>query len=232
MAIIKLGSLVLGIRGTVGGVVYSAGLGGPYARAWGRSSNPRAVLQQRSRAHLGGLPGAWQSVSASERSDWDVFAATDPEPTFNSLGEPVTLSGYNYFVRCNVRRLQVGLDVLLLAPTGIQASQPPVVQLISWVVDVSGGGSAVLTYVGEFLPYAFFVPVMVTVLPTEGAVYNPARLRWIGFGPALEGSVDLWPLLHSGFGDIRAGWTVVGRAWRQKESGLRSVALEISTVAV
>jgi len=230
MAIILLGSTILGIRGSIGGVTYSAGLGGPYARAWSRGSNPRSPLQSTNRAYLGGCGAAWAGLTAGERADWDTFAAGAPETTYNSLGEVVTLSGWNYFARCNTRRLANGQGLILTRPTGADAIQPgtPTVDnfevigtptdmfKVEW--DVSGW---------QATDYGI---VFVRVLPSGATVYTPSSLRFIASAGALVGEILAYPQFVLIFGAAQAGWTVSGKFHIQNGSGLRSVAVEVSDV--
>lgn len=227
MAIIKLGSLVVGIRGSVGGVTYSQALGGPYAKAWGRGNNPRSQLQQRNRGQFGGLPAAWQGLTGTQRTAWDGFAAGDPEPTFNSLGEAVVLSGFNYFVRCNSRRLANAQGLIFDAPTGAEAVRPvtPTVTNFEVVhppisrfrVDWDTG-----TYLATDYGMAF-----VTVLPTNSPVYDPSVLRFIASGAATVGELNAYDEFVAVFGAIQHNWTVSGLFYIQNMSGLRSVGAKL-----
>lgn len=232
MAIVKFGSLVVGVRGSIGGVTFSEALGGPYARSWGRSTNPRSRLQQRGRSHFGGLGAAWQALTPTERGDWDSLAAADPEPTFNSLGEPVTLSGWAYFVRCNTRRLQNSQELMPLAPTGAEAVQPleptvtnfevikaPIRRFrVDWDVDA---------YLSTDYGVAF-----VTTLPTGSPVYTPSVLRFIASEAADVGQLNAYDEYVAIFGLVQPDWTVSGNFYIQNESGLRSVPVKLLQVAV
>lgn len=228
MAIIKLGSTVVGIRGSIGGVTYSGNLSGPYAKAWGRSTNPRASLQQNARSSLGNLGAIWQGLSDTDRDDWNDFAATDPEPTFNSLGEPVTLSGYGYFVRCNVRLLKVGLPVITVPPTGGDAVVPSDVSVSTFTVQV-GTPQIELNWFPISSPVGVLLVLFLVVLPTGGTVYNPQRLSYIANYTANDSSWDPYAAYAAVFGDTQIGWSVAGRVYSQNLGGLRSGPTELLT---
>lgn len=229
MAIVKLSSLIIGIRGSVGGVTFSDGAGGPYAKAWGRGSNGRARKQQRARSFFGSMGAQWQALSGAQRSDWDDLAVADPEPTFNSLGEPVTLSGFGYFARCNTRRLALGMEILQDAPTGTEATQPvePAVTNfevrrppISWFrVEWTDPG-----YEATDLCLAF-----VTVIPSGSPVYDPSVIKFVASELATAEILNAWDEFIAIFGLPASGWTISGRFYAQRASGLRSVPTKLLT---
>lgn len=228
MAIIKLGSTVVGVRGSIGGVTFSGNLGGPYAKAWGRSTNPRAVRQQNARASLGNLGAIWQGMTDTERAAWDTFAATDPEPTFNSLGEPVVLSGYGYFARCNVRRVKVGMDVSITPPSGGDAVQPTTPLVTAFTVQVVTPQIEV-NWFPISSPVGALIVLFLVVLPTGGTVYNPQRLSYISNYTANDSSWNPYAAYEAVFGLTQIGWGVAGRLYTQNVGGLRSAPAELLT---
>lgn len=227
MAIVKLGSIVVGVRGSIGGVTYSAGLGGPYAKAFGRSSNPKAARQQVVRANVGNLGAVWQGMSSTLRGDWDTFAATDPEPTFNSLGEPVVLSGWGYFVRCNVRRQQNAQSIITAVPTGGDATAPGQFTVTTFNVQTVTSPQIILNYLPIASPSGAYIVVFLVVLPTGGTTYNPQRLAWIGSHTANDSAYNPYSAFLALFGQCPIGWGVAGRVYCQNASGLRGDATEI-----
>jgi len=105
MAILKLGELVAGIRGTIGGTIYSANLSGPYARGWARGPNPRSSYQMVQRGFVSQLSAEWRALTDQQRSDWDDYAAAPAQELENSLGESYYASGFNWFTRINTHLL-------------------------------------------------------------------------------------------------------------------------------
>lgn len=231
MAIVLFSSLVDGVRGKVGGNVFSAALGGPYAKNWSRSTNPRVERARVVRATLGGLGAAWQGLTSTQRSDWDTFAAGDPEPTYNSLGEPVTLSGWNYFCRCNQRRAQLGLDVLAAAPTSAEAVQPIAVSGGSLDVNMIPIAHYTLTWTAPGTGSTDYLINAVMVYPSGAPVYDPNVQRFI-VGVSIElGTYNAIAEFRERFGNVRVGWTVAGFVWRQNVSGLRSTPEKVIDLA-
>lgn len=129
MAIIKLGPMVVGIRGTVGGITFSANLSGPNARAWSRGANPQSALQTDQRARLASLPAAWRSLSSAERAAWDTFAALPAQDLINSLGETYSISGFLWYTKINIRLLVAGRAIRVLVPTQSRPSAPSITDI-------------------------------------------------------------------------------------------------------
>ncbi|GAH96250.1 unnamed protein product, partial [marine sediment metagenome] len=57
---------------------------------------------------------AWQALTDAQRSLWNHYADTHPDPDWT--GNPQRLTGYNWFIRINVRRQ--------LIDQGIEAAPP------------------------------------------------------------------------------------------------------------
>lgn len=110
------------VSGSVGGVTYSHGRSGMYARGRGLPTNPNTAYQQAVRSNFALLMSAWLgTLSAAQRAAWEAYAAA--VPYVNALGDPVTLTGPQMFVACNSLRLQAGVaqvpagPVVLARPT-------------------------------------------------------------------------------------------------------------------
>ena len=101
MAIIKLGALVSGIRGTIGGTTYSANGAGPYVRLWQLPTQPRTPDQVEARRMLGNIASRWRDLTQDQRDDWDTYAASANQELTNSLGETYYASGFAWHCRIN-----------------------------------------------------------------------------------------------------------------------------------
>jgi len=108
MAILKLGELVAGIRGTVGGTIYSANKAGPFARRWSKGPNPETSKQTVQRAIMTTHGAPWLALAQGDRDDWDTYAADPAQELTNSLGEAYYANGYNWFCRINTHLLLSG----------------------------------------------------------------------------------------------------------------------------
>lgn len=108
MAILKLGELVAGIRGTVGGTIYSANKAGPFARRWSKGPNPQTSKQTVQRGMMTTHSAPWLALAQADRDDWDTYAAEPAQELTNSLGEAYYASGYNWYCRINTHLLLSG----------------------------------------------------------------------------------------------------------------------------
>jgi hypothetical protein len=65
---------------------------------------------------LATLTARWKDVlSPAEREGWGVYALNTLRT--DSLGNPITLTGLNWYVACNVPRIQIGQAVIDAPPT-------------------------------------------------------------------------------------------------------------------
>lgn len=126
MAITKIGAPLAGIRGTIGGITYSANKSCTYAKAWAMTSNPQTNKQSTERSFLSQMSEFWRSLSDAQRADWATFAALPDQELFNSLGESYYASGWNWFVKCNVRLLRLDRAKIKPIPTQARPAAPTI----------------------------------------------------------------------------------------------------------
>jgi hypothetical protein len=117
MALVKFGVVVVGARGTIGGLKFSANRGGPYASQWSKGSNPKSPTQSDQRGLFGTIASEWRDLSQAQRDDWDDYADDAPQEKFNSLGESYFVSGFNWFVAINQNLTAAGEATRVDAPT-------------------------------------------------------------------------------------------------------------------
>lgn len=106
------------ISGKIGGNVFSSNRGGSYVRKWRK---PTKVLNPKTsavKAAMSIASQAWKSLSAGQRTVWEQWAVG--HQVFNRIGETITLSGFQYFVRCYAGLLHC--NPLASAPTNIDNS--------------------------------------------------------------------------------------------------------------
>lgn len=104
MAIIVPGPMIAEARGKMGGQVFSRNGGGMYVKGFAAPVNPSTALQQDVRSIWSILSNAWWDVlTAAQRTAWEDLAAANPQT--NSLGQSITLSGLNMYMKFNQQRL-------------------------------------------------------------------------------------------------------------------------------
>lgn len=99
MAIIMTGGGVAGIRGSAGGLTFSANTNGPFVKHWARPRNPNTYRQAFQRYYYQQWPAAWRALTGTQRSDWNDYASA--HPLTNALGQAYYRSGYQWFTSCN-----------------------------------------------------------------------------------------------------------------------------------
>jgi hypothetical protein len=116
MAKILFSSLVDGVRGRTGGIIFSANGAGPFVRRFNppvaRNTAPQAV----SRQNFSSMGALWQALSTGQRLDWGSYAADPAQELINSLGQPYYLNGWQWFVSCNSNLALVGRSPITDAP--------------------------------------------------------------------------------------------------------------------
>lgn len=108
-------SILAAASGSFGGVVASHNRGGPYLRARVVPTNPSSSAQVEIRTIFGNLASAWQTLTQDQRDAWTTYAIN--VPVTDSMGDPLTLTGQQMYVRCNTARVQAGLARVDPGPT-------------------------------------------------------------------------------------------------------------------
>ena len=221
MAITKLAETITGIRGTIAGVTYSANRSGTYIKKWAKGVNPQSMLQQIVR----GLPAAvgpyWNALTDEQRTDWDQFALVPNELDFNSLGVQYFLSGYNWFVRANVRRALVDL-----APTDTPPSGPAATAVTGLSLDAeySLAGELIVDWTDD--QFEETDSLIIEAAPAQGknrtAPPNIWRKVYAHQNPGND-PIDIATAYNGFFGDPIDDYRIFLRAFKQAEAGNRSV---------
>lgn len=124
MAIVLFGPLVIGARGTIGGTIFSANGGGPYARGWSKGSNPKSTLQTNQRGRFTSLAASWRDLTQAQRDNWIAYAADPAQELTNSLGVTYFASGFNWYIRINDHLELAGLSRRVVAPVLVRPVAP------------------------------------------------------------------------------------------------------------
>lgn len=223
MAIVKFGVLVTGVRGKLGGAVFSANGTSTYVRQWYKSANPRSEKQSTHRGRFGIMPAYWRAITDGERDDWDTFAADPAQQRTNSLGETYYCSGFNWFCIINTRLLYAGQAERDVFPVKARPAAPTITGFD--FEEVVGVPKIEVTYgVGEFaadetiIVAAAYVPgggrsVQYGTYPVFGAEPNPGASPY-----------DFAKAFTEKFGKPQIGARAFARVYKQTDDGMRSSA--------
>lgn len=229
MAITKLGVLVAGIRGTVGGITFSQNGSATYAKIWSRSSNPRQPLQSEQRGTFGSMPQLWRDLTDAQRTAWDTFAALPAQERTNPLGDPFFASGFNWFNIVNGWLTNIGRTLRVLPPVLPRPSAPVIASL---QLPFLPQQTAKITYPsGEFDP-DFDIIIEIVVAISRGRTIPPSNFQSL-LQSQLPGDTETAFLIEYLNRNGLAGPSVKGftRVYRQTDDGQRSSAGTASFLA-
>ncbi len=227
MAIIKFGSVITGMRGSIGGTTFSANGSGDYAKAWRAGPNPRSELQSAQRATLGGLGASWLSLTSAQRTAWDTYAALPAQKLTNSLGVDYYASGWNWFVKNQLQQLQRTSTPTVTAPVGARPTAPTISAL---VVDETGGASDSWITVpnNEFVSHNVigFMKIWNSTAVQSGAF----NFTWLEAEAAFGGTIHfIGTNINTVFGLTQVGQRVCSMWHKQGSDGQRSAGTTIYT---
>lgn len=222
MAIVRFGTTVIGVRGTIAGTTFSMGPAGPYAKSWRRPRNQSTAIGATSRRAITPYGALWSSMSPTLQNDWKSFAASPPESDFNSLGIQYWLTGYQWLIRANIRRQALGLAPTTTVPTAVAVTAPLTCTLYAtagYVITATIAWSA-----GDF-PTGSGAQLFLAQYPTSGLKSFPGRGLniWSAYEPTGT-SHDISSTVIARYGNIPANWTLFAKLFCTRADGVRSLA--------
>lgn len=229
MAIIKLGTTIVGIRGTAGGLTFSANQGGTYCKLWGQSSKPRTPAQSLQRGNLARMPSLWRALSGPQQAGWVTWAALPAQTRNNSLGLPYNASGFAWFTALSCNLLLAGRSPIATAPL---LARPVAPVILTWVFDSAGVPfTAQITYgLMEFGVHEDII-IQASYKPGGGLQANYQGWKSIIAGiPSPTGTYPFPVEWRDAFGVPAAGGQGWIRVYKQTDEGLRGPASELVTV--
>lgn len=225
MAKIKLGTVVVGIRGALGGTIYSANAAGPYARAWARPTHERTQKQQQARRRYALAGAQWRALTSGQRAAWDTFAADPAQEQFDAFGDSYYLSGFQWYRKTAIELATAGRAAATSPPTG---GKPPAPTISNLQAGPSPTNSFTLVYpTDEFDGYDMIV--FAGVRSSAGSITAPPGMRFLAAtqSPGSE-DTDFFNEAATLFGQIQAGRLYFAAAARQTTDGYRSALTIIS----
>lgn len=222
MAIVKLGTLIVGIRGTVGGTTFSANKAGPYSKIWQRGSNPRTQKQATQRNFLAETSAQWRGLSGANKTAWNTFAAQPAQELFNSLGEGYFVSGFAWYVKLSTNLMLANESPIATAPVLAVPAQP---DLISYVPKASGAASQTRVGFNAASPtLTMKKAVMQYIGNSAGASVPPHKLRLMTIVAPTGQNITFQSPSESTFGTIAAGQRGYVEVRNQNAEGRRGPA--------
>ena len=222
MARVKYGAPVSDVRGSIGGITFSANATSTYAKQWRAPRRHGSRLAAKSRCSFAPHGNAWRDLSQGERDDWNAYAADPAQELTNSLGEAYYANGFNWFVTLRTRLLWMERTPIETAPVSAKPD-PPAITAVT--LEASGGGdtSAVSYPLDEFDGYDLVAFGRLWL--SQGAVARTAGFFLVIATQSPGASeTNLQDALEKVFGTIPTGARLFLTLARQDEDGQRSTA--------
>lgn len=108
------GAIISEIRNKIAATVFSKNGAGAIIRNRVTPINRRTTLQTNQRQLLASLASAWRGLTQAQRDGWN--AASPNFPQTDSLGQTVTLTGEQLYVRSNANLVLIGQAQIVNAP--------------------------------------------------------------------------------------------------------------------
>jgi len=228
MAIIKLGATVVGIRGTIAGVTYSAGKSGPYARGWGRGANTKTAPQTTQRNRQSVYAASWRALTAAQRNAWDAFAALPAQAKTNSLGVSYNVSGFAWYVALNTNLNAAGDAAIVAAPVLAIPGAPTLLGVV--VRSDATGGASTMTFNPANPDIGKRAPIFTQLRNSIGRqVGNPRDRIIIGTPTVGVNQVTFTNEIRTRYGIILIGQRCFFKTCFQNAEGRRSAFTSITT---
>lgn len=232
MAIIKFGTTIVGVRGTIAGITFSANKAGPHAKGWTRGANPRTSRQATQRNRQSTWAAAWRALTAAQQAGWNTYAAAAPQQKFNSLGVAYFASGFSWYVALSMNLVAAGALPISTAPVLAQPTPPPITNI---AIRISGIASTSRIRYAADVNLAMRKGIEIWMTNSQGRNVGPAKKVFMVNGTVDGvGNLGFQPQLEARFGTIVLGQRGFAATYNQNAEGRRSsyVYLSADTVAV
>ena len=124
------GSLITNPRGSIGGITFSQGPAGNFARCRRIPINKRSLAQTNQRSIAGQLSQFYKGIGTSNINDWKALSLLLPQ--VNKLGQTYYWTSLQLFLNINIP-LYISSQAVLSSPPSITANNVP--QLVALAVD-------------------------------------------------------------------------------------------------
>jgi len=217
MAKVKMGIVVVGIRGTIGGLTFSANRAGNHARAWSKSANARSSLQSGRRVILSVAAQGWRGLTDINRQDWDTLAAVEPQ--YDAFGVEYFLSGFQRYVRFQSWLKTVGRA----ATTGPTLEAAPAAPTVTGFQVSKAASTCHFHYAANEFGATWDAVVFVGVGAGHGNIVAPGPMPLI-IGSQVPGGTSLvfTTEFMAVFGSVTVNQRVFFAVHRQSITGSRS----------
>ena len=229
MAKILYSSLIDGIRGRSGGVIFSANAAGPLVRRYAPPIQRATAAQLVRRADFSTMGSLWRGITAAQRTAWNVYAALVAQEKTDSLGNAFYLNGFQWFVSCNSNLILLSRATISAAPVIAVPAAPTIGSLVIDAPGSSGNTQAIT--VASFGAHDMLLELNWTPNESRQTAVEKNFLFTIGVQNAsLAASISLGDLQPI-FGEISSNSFWISRVYAQTTEGRRGTYSSATDVA-
>jgi hypothetical protein len=173
MALFTASPIISELRKKAGTNVFSKNHYGPFIRKRVKGINPRSIPQQTIRASLTSFAKGWKSLTAPQLLAWNAYAKV--YYISNRLGQKITLTGENWYIKLAIINTEIGVAVVA-TPPGLTVTAP--VLLLALTATIVAATS--ITLACTTAPVATnFARIYASAPLSLGKSYN-SQLRFLG----------------------------------------------------
>jgi hypothetical protein len=227
MGKIKMGALVVGLRGKVGGSVASHNRGGDYMRNKVTPVNPKTSYQSNVRNRFASLSSGWRNLTQAQQNAW--IAATPNYQKSDIFSDMRSLSGLQLYQRLNNNLLSSG-GTAITSP----APNKGVSQVTIGALTYTSGTPALSLAYSANVPALTRVKVFATPPLSAGINFVKSQFRLIStLAPAAVSPTNILAAYTTKFGAVGAVGTkiFVGIVFVDQTSGLSSPMQTVSAIS-
>lgn len=174
MAKVKFAAPVSGLRGSIGGVVFSANHSSNFVKSRTMPSSKQSKALSDTHVAFAALPELWRALDSGQRDDWATWAADPAQEKTNSLGEAYYCTGYQWFMALNNRLLGFFEN-----PTEDPPPVPkptPTVFYVPAIYETNVGGSNIGILEAEYEDYRLTMSLAIYNTPTVVASLSDMKI--------------------------------------------------------
>jgi hypothetical protein len=200
MAVAKLGAIITGLAGSVGGTTFRRSGNGLVVYNKPRNVSLSQVQANVNLVNLAGLSREYTTIPEAQKNAWRSFASQFTFP--NRFGDERQISGKAMWMKCNGSLLHFEEFIEIPDGLSIEVPQIDIVDLFS----IFATEKITIRLNSQIADARYFIRIEKTTYPGQNVVFNRQKVLAYGF---LIGQTDigLWNEIQNQFGRISVGDT-------------------------
>lgn len=184
MARVTYGTTVTALKGSIGGITFQNNPSGPVVKLKTYFPVNPSSLQAANQTYLAQIVALWPKLSIVQQDAWTVFAAANPHTS--PWGVAKTLSGFQWFMACNLNLLSTGQSVISVVPVFAIVPAPDVFSISTFATWLK------LNWVSPFSSTVNYNQIFVSPPLRQGNIKLRKSLFYLQtFNSAAVSSIDI-----------------------------------------